>query len=400
MIDAPTSTVTFLFASAEASISPRESRPSRARDALADHHQILQKAAEENGGFVLGTTEETFCAVFATVRQGVEAAVAARRDLSAERSGRAGERVRMALHTGVATGHDGDYFGPSVDRGERLLSVGRGGQVLLSADTYGLVRDTLGFSELGAELRDLGPHRLEEQGGAERTFQLVVPGSLGRVSPPILHQTFFDGRYELEELIGDGGMAEVYLARDRELGRDVAFKMLRGQYAHDEEVVERFEREAKSAASLSHPNVVSVYDRGETEDGSCFIVMEYISGGNLKERIREKGPLPPDEAVAIALQVARALRAAHEGGVVHRDVKPQNVLLTESGEAKVADFGIARAVAASKVTKTGLVMGTAHYLSPSRHSGTLLPLGAICTPWAWSSTRCLPGSSPTTRRLP
>jgi serine/threonine-protein kinase len=164
-------------------------------------------------------------------------------------------------------------------------------------------------------------------------------------------------------------MAAVYLAHDRELDRDVAFKKLRQQYAHDEDVVKRFEREAKSAASLSHPNIVSVYDRGKTGDGSYYIVMEHVPGGNLKERILEEGPLPPAEAAAIALQVARALRAAHKGGVVHRDVKPQNVLLTESGEAKVADFGIARAVAASTATKTGFVVGTAHYLSPEQALG-------------------------------
>jgi beta-lactam-binding protein with PASTA domain/class 3 adenylate cyclase/tRNA A-37 threonylcarbamoyl transferase component Bud32 len=366
MINAPTSTVTFLFADVEGSISPSENHAtSWMRDTLARHDRILRKAVEDNGGSVFKTLDEAFCAAFATVKQALEAAMTAKRGLSAQRNGHAGERVRMALHTGVAEERDGDYFGPSVDRVARLLSAGRGGQVLLSADTYGLVRDTLGFSELGAELRDLGEHPLEDAGSSEQIFQLLVPDSLEEVPPPKLS----DERYDLKELIGSGGMAEVYLARDRELDRDVAFKRLRPQYAHDEEVVERFEREAKSAASLSHPNIVSVYDRGETEDGSYYIVMEHVPGGNLKDRILEKGLLPPDEAAAIALQVARALEAAHERGVVHRDVKPQNVLLTESGEAKVADFGIARAVAASTVTKTGFVVGTAHYLSPEQALG-------------------------------
>src|SRR5215212_6143120 len=368
MIDAPTSTVTFLFAGAGDSISPRENSTKWARDALVSHHQILRKAVEDNGGSVCGTPEETFCAVFATVKQGVEAAVAAQRGLPAERNGHAGGRVRMVLHTEVAENRDGNHFEPPVDRAARLLSVGRGGQVLLSANTYELVRDTLNISELGAELRDLGEHPLENTRGSEQIFQLVVP-DLSEVDSPRPPYLSSDARYISKRLIGIGGMAEVYLAHDRELDRDVALKKLRQQYAHDEDVVERFEREAKSAASLSHPNIVSVYDRGKTGDGSYYIVMEHVPGGNLKERILEEGPLPPDEAAAIALQVARALRAAHKGGVVHRDVKPQNVLLTESGEAKVADFGIARAVAASTATKTGFVVGTAHYLSPEQALG-------------------------------
>ena len=368
MIDAPTSTVTFLFADAGDSISPQEKRSTWVRDALARHNQMLRKAVEDNGGSVFGTPEGTFCAVFATVKQGVEAAVAARRGLSAERNGHAGERVRMVLHTEVADERDGDHFGPPVDRAARLLSVGRGGQVLLSANTYELVRDTLSISELGAELTELGEHPLENTRGSEQIFQLVVP-DLSEVDSPKSPCLSSDARYVSKRLIGSGGMAEVYLARDRELDRDVALKKLRQQYAHDEEVVARFEREARSAASLSHPNIVSVYDRNESEDGSHYIVMEYVSGGNLKERIRERGTLPPEEAIEIGLQVARGLGIAHARGIVHRDVKSQNVLLTGSGEAKVADFGIARAVAASAVTKTGLVLGTAHYLSPEQALG-------------------------------
>ena len=369
MIDVNTSTVTFLFAETGDSISSRENSLTGMGEALAWRDRILRKAVEDNGGSVYRSLDETFCAAFTSVRQALEAAVAAQRDLSAKRNGHTGEQVKMALHTGVAGERDGDYFGPSVDRVARLLSAARDGQVLVSAATSELVRDTSGFSELGAELRDLGEHELEDSGSSERIFQLVVTELPESAPPPIPPGSSFDERYEPRELIGDGGMAAVYLAHDRELERDVAFKKLRQQYAHDEDVVERFEREAKSAASLSHPNIVSVYDRGKTGDGSYYIVMEHVPGGNLKERILEEGPLPPAEAAAIALQVARALRAAHKGGVIHRDVKPQNVLLTESGEAKVADFGIARAVAASTATKTGFVVGTAHYLSPEQALG-------------------------------
>jgi serine/threonine-protein kinase len=368
MIDAPTSTLTFLIADAEDSISSLETSSTWVRDPLARYNQILREAVEDSGGSVFGTSEETFCAVFATVKQGVEAAVAAQRGLSAERNGHASEQVRMVLHTEEADERDGENFGPPVDRAARLLSVGRGGQVLLSANTYEHVRDTMSTSDLRAELRNFGEHVLENTRDSEQIFQLVVP-DLSEENPPICPFLSFGARYVPKRLIGSGGMAEVYLARDRQLDRDVALKGLRQQFAEDEEVVARFEREAKSAASLSHPNIVSVFDRSEAEDGTRYIVMEYVSGGNLKERIREKGTLSPEEAIKVALQVARGLEVAHDRGIVHRDVKPQNVLLTGSGEAKVADFGIARAVAAATITKSGFVVGTAHYLSPEQALG-------------------------------
>src|SRR5215204_5751203 len=181
----------------------------------------------------------------------------------------------------------------------------------------------------------------------------------GRMSEA--RKTVLDDRYDVGRPLGSGGMGEVFLARDRVLGRDVALKVLRKQFAGDEEFAERFKREAMSAASLSHPNIVQVYDRGETEDGASYIAMEYVSGGTLKERISREGPL---EA-----QVAEALGAAHERGLVHRDIKPQNVLLTAGGGAKVADFGIARAGSSVTISRTGSVMGTAGYMSPEQALG-------------------------------
>ncbi len=178
-----------------------------------------------------------------------------------------------------------------------------------------------------------------------------------------------DNRYTLTDRIGGGGMAEVYLARDAVLERDVAVKILRGQFSHDDEFVERFRREARSAAALSHPNIVQVYDQGRAEDGTYYMAIEYVPGGTLKERIVEQGALDPAEAVGIAGKVTEALSVAHDRGIIHRDIKPQNVLMTPRGEAKVADFGIARAASATVVTQTNLVLGTAGYMSPEQAIG-------------------------------
>jgi serine/threonine-protein kinase len=182
-------------------------------------------------------------------------------------------------------------------------------------------------------------------------------------------RTVLDNRYDVVRPLGSGGMGEVYLARDRVLGRDVALKVLRRQYAGDEEFAERFKREAMSAASLSHPNIVQVYDRGDTEEGASYIAMEYVPGGTLKERILREGSLEAAVAAGLAAQVAEALGAAHDRGMVHRDIKPQNVLLTARGGAKVADFGIARAGSSATISRTGSVMGTAGYMSPEQALG-------------------------------
>jgi serine/threonine protein kinase len=183
-------------------------------------------------------------------------------------------------------------------------------------------------------------------------------------------QTLIDDRYALGNLLGSGGMAEVCLAHDEVLDRQVALKILKNQYAENGEFVERFRREASSAAALNHPNIVSVYDRGSlAEDGTYYIVMEYIPGGTLKERILREGPLDPGTVAELGSEVARALGAAHEKGVIHRDVKPQNILLTDTGDAKVTDFGIARAANATTTSQPNLVLGTAGYMSPEQTKG-------------------------------
>ncbi len=182
-------------------------------------------------------------------------------------------------------------------------------------------------------------------------------------------QQLVDNRYRIVKPLGSGGMADVYLAHDDVLDRDVALKVMSARYASDEEFVERFKREAQSAAALSHPNIVSIFDRGEAEDGTYYIAMEYLPGGTLKDRILKRGALPPRTAAAVALQIAEALCAAHERDVVHRDIKPHNILITGTGDVKVTDFGIARAASSSTMTRTGHILGTAHYISPEQAMG-------------------------------
>jgi serine/threonine-protein kinase len=182
-----------------------------------------------------------------------------------------------------------------------------------------------------------------------------------------LINTLFDGRYRVIRRLGSGGMANVYLAEDEELGRRVAIKVLDEKHANDEQFVERFRREAKNAASLSHPNIVSIYDRGEAER-TYYIAMEYIEGRTLKDLIVARGPLPVDQAVSYARQILGAVRFAHRKGIVHRDIKPHNVLVDTDGRLKVTDFGIARA-GTSQMTEAGSIIGTAQYLSPEQARG-------------------------------
>jgi serine/threonine-protein kinase len=176
-----------------------------------------------------------------------------------------------------------------------------------------------------------------------------------------------DGRYRVLSRLGSGGMADVYCAEDTHLGRQVALKVLYRRFAQDAEFVERFKREAQSAAGLTHPNVVNVFDRGEHDD-TYYIAMEYLPGRTLKEVIGERGALDQEAVIDIGIQILRASSFAHRRGVVHRDLKPHNVMLDDAGNAKVTDFGIARA-GASEMTEAGSIMGTAQYLSPEQAQG-------------------------------
>ena len=177
-----------------------------------------------------------------------------------------------------------------------------------------------------------------------------------------------NNRYEIIKMLGEGGMANVYLAQDTILERKVAVKILRGDLATDEKFVRRFQRESLSASSLSHPNIVEMYDVGE-EDGNFYIVMEYIEGKTLKQLTRKRGSLTMEEVIDIMLQLTDGLAHAHDSYIIHRDIKPQNVLILDNGLVKITDFGIAMALNSSQLTQTNSVMGSVHYLPPEQAAG-------------------------------
>lgn len=186
-----------------------------------------------------------------------------------------------------------------------------------------------------------------------------------------MNDAVFNKRYRVIEKVGGGGMADVYKAEDIELGRVVALKILHKQFATDEGFLERFRREARAAAKLNHPNIVSIYDVGQ-EDGVYFIVMEYVKGVTLKKLIQKDAPMSTEKVVHIGMQIAKAMEFAHEHEIIHRDIKPQNVIITDTGEIKVTDFGIARAGSTSTMTRTGAILGTAHYISPEQAQGSVV----------------------------
>ena len=180
--------------------------------------------------------------------------------------------------------------------------------------------------------------------------------------------TMLSGRYEVLKRVGSGGMADVYMAKDHKLNRNVAVKVLKSEYVEDEKFLKKFETEAQAVARLSHPNIVNIYDVG-MEDGINYIVMELAEGITLKEYIRKKGYLSPKETVEISTQIASAISHAHKNHIIHRDIKPQNILVSDTGIIKVTDFGIAKARSSNTVTSTATAMGSVHYISPEQAKG-------------------------------
>ena len=178
------------------------------------------------------------------------------------------------------------------------------------------------------------------------------------------------GRYKILDMVGGGGMANVYLAHDMILDRDVAVKILRLDFANDEEFIRRFQREAQSATSLAHPNIVSIYDVGEEDDSIYYIVMEYVEGQTLKQYIQQAFTYSCfKDALNIMKQLTSAISHAHQNHIIHRDIKPQNILMDQNGNVKITDFGIAMALSATSITQTNSVLGSVHYLSPEQARG-------------------------------
>lgn len=217
--------------------------------------------------------------------------------------------------------------------------------------------------------------------------------------------TLIADRYELGDVIGTGGMSDVYAATDTLLGRDVAIKMLRLEMARDLNFRERFRREAHNSGKLNHPAIVAVYDTGETLiDGTSvpYIVMERIVGSTLRDIVQDHGPMEPTEAAATLIPVCDALQASHDAGIVHRDVKPANIMITNTGDVKVMDFGIARALddSTSAMTQTSAVIGTAQYLSPNKPAAKQPTHAPTSTASGASSTNFSPGNHPSKAKPP
>lgn len=188
------------------------------------------------------------------------------------------------------------------------------------------------------------------------------------VNSVIVKGTKINDRYQIIKTLGEGGMANVYLAHDTYLDRNVAVKVLRGDLANDEKFVRRFQREALSATSLSHPNIVEIYDVGE-DDGQYYIVMEYVDGKTLKQVLKQRGHLSVTEVIDIMLQVTDGMAHAHDAYIIHRDIKPQNIMILSNGMIKITDFGVAIALNSTQLTQTNSVMGTVHYIPPEQANG-------------------------------
>jgi YVTN family beta-propeller protein len=398
----PTGRVTFLFTDIEGSTELLKQLGEGYAAALAVHHRILRKAVEEQGGREIDNQDDSFLFAFERANAALGAAVLAQRALS-EHAWPEGVEVlvRMGIHTDEPIVGD-DRLG--VHRAARIGVVAHGGQVLLSNATRELLEDGLA----GVSIRDLGSYRLKDLDRFERLFQLEVAG-LRSDFPPLQAERVAEPRaiaqaevqmgaeflgYRIEEQIGHGGMGIVYRAYDLRLKRTVALKLVTPELALDERFRERFARETELAISLEHPNVVPIHDAGDAA-GRLYLAMRLVAGTDLRRLLRAEGALEPSRALAICRQVANALDAAHAKGLVHRDVKPSNILLDEAEHVYLADFGLTRQLEEKGARAgEGRSIGTPAYLAPEQIEGERVDARADVYSLGCVLYECLTGEAP------
>ncbi|HET6945989.1 MAG TPA: protein kinase, partial [Gaiellaceae bacterium] len=401
----PTGTVTFLFTDIEGSTDLLKQLGEGYAAALAEHHRILRKAVEEQGGREIDNQGDSFLFAFERANTALGAAVLAQRALSEHAWPEGAEvLVRMGIHTDEPIDREDRYVGLGVHRTARIASVAHGGQVLLSNATRELLEDGLA----GVSIRDLGSYRLEDLDRVERLFQLEVAG-LASDFPPLQAERVAEPRaisqaevemgaeflgYRIEEQIGHGGMGIVYRAYDLRLKRTVALKLVTPELALDECFRERFARETELAISLEHPNVVPIHDAGDVA-GRLYLAMRLVAGRDLRKLLRAEGALEPSRALAICRQVANALDAAHAKGLVHRDVKPSNILLDEAEHVYLADFGLTRQLEEEGARAgEGRSVGTPAYLAPEQIEGEHVDGRADVYSLGCVLYECLTGEAP------
>src|SRR5262245_54068255 len=373
----PTGAATCLFTDIEGSTELSKQLGEGHAAAFVEHHRILRKAVEEQGGREIDNKGNSFLFAFERADAALGAAVLAQRSLS-EHAWPEGVEVlvRMGIHTDEPIVGE-DRLG--AHRAARIGTVAHGGQVLLSNATRELLEDGLA----GVSIRDLGSYRLEDLDRFERLFQLEVAG-LQSDFPPLRAERVAEPRaipqaevqmgaeflgYRIEEQIGHGGMGVVYRAYDLRLKRTVALKLVTPELALDERFRKRFARETELAMSLEHPNVVPIHDAGDVA-GRLYLAMRLVVGTDLRKLLRAKGALEPSRALAICGQIANALDHAHARGLVHRDVKPSNVLLDENEHVYLADFGLTRRLEEQGAQAgEGRSVGTPAYLAPEQIEG-------------------------------
>jgi YVTN family beta-propeller protein len=403
--DLPTGTVTFLFTDIEGSTELLKQLGEGYAAALAEHHRILRKAVAEQGGREIDNQGDSFLFAFERANAALGAAVLAQRALS-EHAWPEGVEVlvRMGIHTDEPTVGEDRYVGLGVQRAARIGAVAHGGQVLLSNAT----RELLANGLAGVSIRDLGSYRVEDLDRFERLFQLEVVG-LRSDFPPLQAERVAEPRpisqaevqmgaeflgYRIEEQIGHGGMGIVYRAYDLRLKRTVALKLVTPELALDERFRERFARETELAISLEHPNVVPIHDAGDVA-GRLYLAMRLVAGTDLRKLLRAEGALEPSRALAICRQVANALDAAHAKGLVHRDVKPSNILLDEAEHVYLADFGLTRRLEEKGARAgEGRSVGTPAYLAPEQIEGGRVDGRADVYSLGCVLYECLTGAAP------